>query len=159
MARNTTRSRAWRTRSSPLRKERSQSWRSTPGRCTMRDREITEALDAPPSRPLAPDLHKPSTLTPPAPPARLRTRGLDPRLATRPVRRLRQAAVAARSRSLSRGRSCRALCAVLIASVALGLLLTSPVRAEPPQIAAKRRSEEHTSELQSRGHLVCRLLL
>src|SRR5207253_7818095 len=24
---------------------------------------------------------------------------------------------------------------------------------------AKRRSEEHTSELQSRGHLVCRLLL
>src|SRR5690625_7113570 len=26
-------------------------------------------------------------------------------------------------------------------------------------IARKRRSEEHTSELQSRGHLVCRLLL
>src|SRR5690625_7128245 len=25
--------------------------------------------------------------------------------------------------------------------------------------AAKKRSEEHTSELQSRGHLVCRLLL
>src|SRR5439155_19336048 len=25
--------------------------------------------------------------------------------------------------------------------------------------AARRRSEEHTSELQSRGHLVCRLLL
>src|SRR5690625_6659883 len=25
--------------------------------------------------------------------------------------------------------------------------------------AVKRRSEEHTSELQSRGHLVCRLLL
>src|SRR5690625_5337291 len=25
--------------------------------------------------------------------------------------------------------------------------------------AGKRRSEEHTSELQSRGHLVCRLLL
>src|SRR5690625_7964171 len=25
--------------------------------------------------------------------------------------------------------------------------------------ASKRRSEEHTSELQSRGHLVCRLLL
>src|SRR5215510_16139177 len=27
------------------------------------------------------------------------------------------------------------------------------------QRAAHRRSEEHTSELQSRGHLVCRLLL
>src|SRR5690625_6271420 len=26
-------------------------------------------------------------------------------------------------------------------------------------LAGKRRSEEHTSELQSRGHLVCRLLL
>src|SRR5215208_8510745 len=31
---------------------------------------------------------------------------------------------------------------------------TSPSSAPP-----KRRSEEHTSELQSRGHLVCRLLL
>src|SRR5207253_9703520 len=28
-----------------------------------------------------------------------------------------------------------------------------------PEAACKRRSEEHTSELQSRGHLVCRLLL
>src|SRR5690625_7006243 len=27
------------------------------------------------------------------------------------------------------------------------------------QVAASMRSEEHTSELQSRGHLVCRLLL
>src|SRR5437870_8807133 len=31
-------------------------------------------------------------------------------------------------------------------------------RAAPPRGRA-RRSEEHTSELQSRGHLVCRLLL
>src|SRR5215510_16500692 len=29
----------------------------------------------------------------------------------------------------------------------------------PPESAPARRSEEHTSELQSRGHLVCRLLL
>src|SRR5690625_7079237 len=29
----------------------------------------------------------------------------------------------------------------------------------PPVIASQARSEEHTSELQSRGHLVCRLLL
>src|SRR5439155_18147530 len=46
----------------------------------------------------------------------------------------------------------------------------SPTRAAPPQQAPCRRqrprqstprprSEEHTSELQSRGHLVCRLLL
>src|SRR5207253_8084918 len=28
-----------------------------------------------------------------------------------------------------------------------------------PKGAVKQRSEEHTSELQSRGHLVCRLLL
>src|SRR5437870_8940135 len=31
--------------------------------------------------------------------------------------------------------------------------------AAPPNAGAGRRSEEHTSELQSRGHLVCRLLL
>src|SRR5207253_11399217 len=29
----------------------------------------------------------------------------------------------------------------------------------PPQARRGHRSEEHTSELQSRGHLVCRLLL
>src|SRR5690625_6503304 len=28
-----------------------------------------------------------------------------------------------------------------------------------PQLEVRTRSEEHTSELQSRGHLVCRLLL
>src|SRR5690625_6862694 len=28
-----------------------------------------------------------------------------------------------------------------------------------PKISGEKRSEEHTSELQSRGHLVCRLLL
>src|SRR5439155_6723613 len=36
-------------------------------------------------------------------------------------------------------------------------------RAFPPEVLSRgiapRRSEEHTSELQSRGHLVCRLLL
>src|SRR5690625_5996362 len=29
----------------------------------------------------------------------------------------------------------------------------------PPEVGSPWRSEEHTSELQSRGHLVCRLLL
>src|SRR5437660_8624188 len=35
-----------------------------------------------------------------------------------------------------------------------------PDRLRPPALpAGELRSEEHTSELQSRGHLVCRLLL
>src|SRR5690625_5678525 len=34
-----------------------------------------------------------------------------------------------------------------------------PSYVEPYQSAATGRSEEHTSELQSRGHIVCRLLL
>src|SRR5437870_13557006 len=40
--------------------------------------------------------------------------------------------------------------------VALGLALMLGACAT---VAGMRRSEEHTSELQSRGHLVCRLLL
>src|SRR5437660_7863561 len=32
-------------------------------------------------------------------------------------------------------------------------------RSKAPTSGVNRRSEEHTSELQSRGHLVCRLLL
>src|SRR5690625_3093388 len=35
----------------------------------------------------------------------------------------------------------------------------APRAGRPSARAAPRRSEEHTSELQSRGHLVCRLLL
>src|SRR5437870_8339631 len=34
-----------------------------------------------------------------------------------------------------------------------------PAAQEKPQREEQKRSEEHTSELQSRGHLVCRLLL
>src|SRR5690625_6461595 len=34
-----------------------------------------------------------------------------------------------------------------------------PVAEVPSPAASSSRSEEHTSELQSRGHLVCRLLL
>src|SRR5437870_13009888 len=43
-----------------------------------------------------------------------------------------------------------------LSDAALGLR-----RSLPPQslLSGGRRSEEHTSELQSRGHLVCRLLL
>src|SRR5690625_5724056 len=36
---------------------------------------------------------------------------------------------------------------------------SSDGRPRPARPAGRRRSEEHTSELQSRGHLVCRLLL
>ena len=41
------------------------------------------------------------------------------------------------------------------------IFISNPGKRWIIQIArtAKRRSEEHTSELQSRGHLVCRLLL
>src|SRR5690625_5570679 len=36
---------------------------------------------------------------------------------------------------------------------------SAPAQAAQPMPTTARRSEEHTSELQSRGHLVCRLLL
>src|SRR2546429_3348859 len=39
------------------------------------------------------------------------------------------------------------------------LLLAMSIRCEPLLLPSVRRSEEHTSELQSRLHLVCRLLL
>src|SRR5439155_22175329 len=42
---------------------------------------------------------------------------------------------------------------------AITLDLAQPVRAITPGQSGALRSEEHTSELQSRGHLVCRLLL
>src|SRR5207253_10420023 len=41
----------------------------------------------------------------------------------------------------------------------LHLVLLRPARAEGGEQGEDTRSEEHTSELQSRGHLVCRLLL
>src|SRR5690625_6995849 len=47
-------------------------------------------------------------------------------------------------------------------SMLLGLLLAASTIAVTGQVDPARlsgRSEEHTSELQSRGHLVCRLLL
>src|SRR5690625_6968552 len=41
----------------------------------------------------------------------------------------------------------------------LGLLLKAFSALRTPASSCTLRSEEHTSELQSRGHLVCRLLL
>src|SRR5690625_2778832 len=53
-----------------------------------------------------------------------------------------------------------------IASRPSGMLIHSPQRQPGPSVnqpprtgPSTERSEEHTSELQSRGHLVCRLLL
>src|SRR5690625_6365638 len=43
-----------------------------------------------------------------------------------------------------------------LVGIALGVGLTGPHRLA---LLEEARSEEHTSELQSRGHLVCRLLL
>src|SRR5690625_5568667 len=40
-----------------------------------------------------------------------------------------------------------------------GIIVSPLIALMQDQVAALRRSEEHTSELQSRGHLVCRLLL
>src|SRR5207253_11096641 len=45
------------------------------------------------------------------------------------------------------------------AARAVGLSHLVPPPAEEGRRPRRRRSEEHTSELQSRGHLVCRLLL
>src|SRR5258708_29999127 len=42
---------------------------------------------------------------------------------------------------------------------ACGGTTTTPARRPPTMIGDGRRSEEHTSELQSPDHLVCRLLL
>src|SRR2546422_1841075 len=44
-------------------------------------------------------------------------------------------------------------------SEALGILYNGALVAEETRKSAFKRSEEHTSELQSRLHLVCRLLL
>src|SRR5207253_6478242 len=52
-------------------------------------------------------------------------------------------------------------CNALAAPVELGIMLRAAARARRKSLCGRssRRSEEHTSELQSRGHLVCRLLL
>src|SRR5690625_6180452 len=42
---------------------------------------------------------------------------------------------------------------------ALDLAVVAAILSSNVDIALDKRSEEHTSELQSRGHLVCRLLL
>src|SRR2546422_8522258 len=53
----------------------------------------------------------------------------------------------------------RSLTPLQLAAPARGLLLRRLTRLEQLQAREASRSEEHTSELQSRLHLVCRLLL
>src|SRR5690625_6501441 len=64
------------------------------------------------------------------------------------------------SRSAARGSTIvySAPCPAAVADGACAAVVGSGVRCWAGRVSA-RRSEEHTSELQSRGHLVCRLLL
>src|SRR3989442_1922588 len=48
---------------------------------------------------------------------------------------------------------------ICTAGAGFGVLIGTISRATPPEKRSQTRSEEHTSELQSRPHLVCRLLL
>src|SRR5207253_9943139 len=102
-----------------------------------------------------------SLIPPPPPPTlfpyttlfrsrRRRDLGLAPRRARREPRALRETARVARA---ARGKAPRG---------GEGLRAAGGARDPCARQAARdrrRRSEEHTSELQSRGHLVCRLLL
>src|SRR2546422_9543794 len=54
---------------------------------------------------------------------------------------------------------CASECAACSATNRNSWPWTSPLSCRPRLRAKERRSEEHTSELQSRLHLVCRLLL
>src|SRR3989442_6057353 len=64
------------------------------------------------------------------------------------------------TRSGSRERCCRALSLVAMSSGEPTETISPPISSESTHRAATwKRSEEHTSELQSRPHLVCRLLL
>src|SRR5690625_6031309 len=51
------------------------------------------------------------------------------------------------------------VCPKLQNNVRLSITLTVSVHPKAQGISIRTRSEEHTSELQSRGHLVCRLML
>src|SRR5689334_24418330 len=57
----------------------------------------------------------------------------------------------------SRSRRCRRAAGRSVSPAPRGILRQAARRSAPPR--ARSRSEEHTSELQSQFHLVCRLLL
>src|SRR5207253_7493970 len=54
---------------------------------------------------------------------------------------------------------CRGLTTTIVYAQHYGTVLPYLTMQEGPVVSTITRSEEHTSELQSRGHLVCRLLL
>src|SRR2546429_2295638 len=70
-------------------------------------------------------------------------------------------ACARATRSLGTGQRNRRSCRVRASACAprRARMWCSPLGASPPRSPRGTRSEEHTSELQSRLHLVCRLLL
>src|SRR5437870_9784338 len=83
--------------------------------------------------------------------------GAEPRLQPR---------IHVRARSRSRIRSARVVEKPGTAAISAGVAVFTPASEPNRSSSARRRlgpipgrSEEHTSELQSRGHLVCRLLL
>src|SRR5690606_40548828 len=80
--------------------------------------------------------------------------GLD-RIYPRPPEHESKAAVSDRNTSVRRKKSCHAL--LERGAYCRRAAVISNVGALPPE--QKNRSEEHTSELQSRENLVCRLLL
>src|ERR1039458_10667239 len=67
---------------------------------------------------------------------------------------------AARSGRLTSKSGCHARC-VMVAAPRVSLRISMPIKApgKSPTAESTLRSEEHTSELQSLRHLVCRLLL
>src|SRR5947208_7982482 len=79
-----------------------------------------------------------------------------------PTRRssdLREAATTSASNSTPRAASTPATTAAKRAAGTMFRAASTSSKAKTPENLARRRSEEHTSELQSPDHLVCRLLL
>src|SRR2546422_2388410 len=71
-----------------------------------------------------------------------------------PARRWRSTAP-----TLQRGQPGATFCMMAWKAVAATVLIAAALRPSSAWAGAEGRSEEHTSELQSRLHLVCRLLL
>src|SRR5690625_6085988 len=96
-------------------------------------------------------------------PTRSRARPIRPRVSSPPTARLRRRAARAPRRPATRAFPRAARPARTSAPRSACVVTCCCARARSwlhgPDDAAQDRSEEHTSELQSRGHLVCRLLL
>src|SRR5207253_11276633 len=103
--------------------------------------------------------HRPMIRPPPPPPAFPYTTLFRSRQAARPVVRLGAGARARRQPAVRLPLAGRSLLRLALAPALSHRRGDVVVRTDGPAEARDGRSEEHTSELQSRGHLVCRLLL